>query len=446
MDMMRTEEDFLGKVSVPEEALYGIYTARTVRNLSFSGRQLGQYPTYLSSLALVKKAAAQANYEAEVFDKQICEAIEKACDLIISGEYANQFPVDILSGGGGTGINMNINEVIANVSNELLGGKRGFYDLVHPVDHVNACQSSTDVCHTAMRMTISTLWKKLNSALCKLVSAMDQKAVDFMPILTIARTCFQDATTVSMGNQFSGYSAVVERRRQEIDRAVNKLKMINLGATVVGTGISALTAYREVVIDKLQEVTGNIELRLRDNLFDAAQNFDDLAEVSSRLALLASTLSKIAHDFRMLSSGPEAGFAELQLPAVQPGSSFFPGKINPVVPETMIHCSFQMIGFDRTVQAAYEHGELNLNVWEGLAAWNIYESISMCAEAVEHFVTDCVDGIRVNAERCKQFAESTIPFVLELKVKEGYSTVTNLLKEAEKKGINIKELVHQGGE
>ncbi|MDF2715389.1 MAG: ansB [Paenibacillus sp.] len=446
MEKMRTEEDFLGKVSVPAEALYGIYTVRTVRNLSFSGRLLGDYPAYIRSLAFVKKAAAKANYEAGVVDERICEAIEAACHQIISGEYEDQFPVDILCGGGGTGINMNMNEVIANVSNEQLGGKRGVYDLVHPVDHVSASQSSTDVCHTAMRLTILELWKKLDGALNKLVCSLDQKAVEFMPIRTIARTCFQDATTITMGNQFSGYSAVIERRRKEIDCAADRLHMINLGATVVGTGISAPEAYRKVVVDKLREVTGSFELRLRDNLFDAAQNFDDLAEVSSRLALLASTLSKIAHDFRMLSSGPEAGFAELQLPAVQPGSSFFPGKINPVVPETMIHCCFQMIGFDRTVQAAYEHGELNLNVWEGLAAWNIYESMRMCSEAVDHFVSDCVNGITVNEERCKQYAESTIPFVLELKVKEGYSTVSNMLKEAGKKGISMKELVQQGGE
>lgn len=440
----RKEKDMIGELDIPLTALYGVYTARTVRNLSFSTKTLAQYPEYIKALAMVKKAAARANVQAGVLDERLCRAIEQACDELLEDKHLDQFPIDMLHGGGGVGSNMNVNEVIANLSNEALGGKRGVYEPIHPNDHVSASQSSTDVCFTAMRIATLSSWHHLNNELNALVASMNEKAHSLLPVQTISRTCLQDGMPVSLGDFFSGYSSLLERRIKELKRSIMKLHAVNLGGTVIGSGYGASNIYREAIIEQLRRVT-QFPFSLRDNLYDAAQNFDDLAEVSSQLSLLSRALIKITKDIRLLSSGPEAGFNEIVLPAVQAGSSFYPGKINPVVPETLLQCCLQILGNDQVVQAALEHGELNVNVFEGIAGTNILDSMKMFTRSIPLFVELCLNDLKANHERCEQLADSLFPTSIRLKEKYGYSTVSNLFNQAVEQGISIRELMKNQG-
>jgi len=439
---MRVESDSFGSVEMSNDALYGIQTVRTLQNLSFSSRTLSQYPIYIKALAMVKKAAAFANQEAGVIDETIGNAILVACDSLIKGDYHEHFPIDILHGGGGIGTNMNVNEVIANLANESFGNPRGSYFPVHPVDHVNASQSTSDVCHTAIRLAIIKSVPPLFAALDQLVEAINAKTAEFQDITTIGRTCLQDGVRVQLGDTFSGFSQVIKRRLASFEEEVKNLCAINLGGTVIGSGVGAPKDYRNTVLSKLREVTG-IELSHRENLYDAAQNIDDLAGVSSELRILASCLLKLAKDLRLLSSGPEAGFAEIQLPAVQAGSSFFPGKVNPVIPETLIQCCFQVIGCNGTVQAALEHGELGLNVFEGVAGANILDAVGMLEKAIITFTQKCIKGIEANRERCEELANSFIPLVVEVKEQVGYTVASQLIKVKGKE--EIKNMIQHGG-
>jgi len=399
----RRERDSLGAVEVQNKVLYGIHTTRALRHLTFSARPLHAYVYYLIALVRVKKAAARANRLAGVIDSQIADAIEGACDAILRSEDRFGFPVDVLGGGGGIAVNMNVNEVIANVANESLGGVRGIYSPVDPKLHVNASQSTADVCHTAARLAIIAAWIGLHRVLGSCLHVTQSSAREFHHIQTLARTCLQDASVTSLGEMFGGYGAGLERRVTELDRAVGMLHKINLGGTVIGDGSGAPKAYRRGVIEHLHQLTG-LRLELRENLFDAARNCDDLGAVAAQLGLLAEFLIKFAQDLRLLSSGPEGGFGEIILPAVMEGSSFYPGKINPVVPETLLQCCFQVLGCERAARLALEHGELNLNVFEGAAAINVIDAMEMLMRAVATFTSSCVAKIAPNEARCADLA------------------------------------------
>jgi aspartate ammonia-lyase len=430
----RFEEDAFGRVELPKDALYGIQTLRSVENLSFSGRVLKAYPDYIAALSEVKRAAARANEQAGTLPRSIAQAIEQACEEIRQGHHNDQFIVDAYHGGGSIGCNMNMNEVVTNLANEIFGGVSGDYKPVHPAEHVNASQSTSDACHTALRIAVVRCGARLNVVLGRLIEAIEGKSSELMQVPTITRTCLQDGMEDTLGTMFAGYAQGLRRRTERLDQTVISLCAINLGGTVIGSGVGASEAYREHVIDALNEVT-SLSLRHRDNLYDAAQNMDDLAAVSSELQLLSGLLIKIAKDVRLLSSGPEAGFGELRLPAVQAGSSFFPGKINPVIPETLIQCCFQVIGLDRSVQASLEHGELNLNVWEGLAGFNVLDALNMLERAITLFTNKCVIGIEADESRCQAFSRSFIPVVVALKEKYGYSQVGQWLKEQSREQI-----------
>jgi aspartate ammonia-lyase len=399
----RIERDSLGEMQVSATALYGIRTLRSMRNLSFSGRALGLYPQYVNALAIVKKAAARANSDADVIDPKIADAIEGACDEILRSEDRSNFLVDALGGGGGIAVNMNVNEVIANLANEALGGARGTYSPVDPKLHVNASQSTADVCHTAARIAIIKRWRNLYLVLSTCLSVTRSTAEEFRDVQTLARTCLQDASVTSLGDMFGGYGAGLERRVAELERAVGMLHQINLGGTVLGDGSGAPNAYRRSVIKHLSRLA-ELRLELRENLFDAAQNCDDLGAVAAQLGLLAEFLIKYAQDVRLLASGPEGGFGEITLPAVTEGSSFYPGKINPVVPETLLQCCFQVLGCERAARLALERGELNLNVFEGAAAINIMDAMEMLTRAVANFTSSCVAKITPNTARCDELA------------------------------------------
>ncbi len=399
----RIEKDLLGERAVPADALYGIHTLRAVENLGFSGRVLANYPDYIRALAMVKKAAARANRDAHVIDARRQGAIERACDALIHSEHLKQFPVDMLAGGGSIAVNMNLNEVIANLACEDLDGARGSYEPVHPKIHVNASQSTADVCHTAVRMTVLGRWGGLRRALSQCVEAFRTKAAELRPVMTISRTCLQDASPVSLGELFGGHAAAIARRSGGLAQSVRALARINLGGTAIGSGSGAPASYRRAIVKRLNEIAGH-KFTLRPNLYDAAQNIDDLAAVSAQLAMLAEVLIKIAQDLRLLSSGPEGGFGEIILPAVQEGSSIFQGKINPVIPETMLQCCFQVLGCERATRLALERGELNLNVFEGAAAANVFDAIAMMERSIALFVERCVSGIVANKERCRELA------------------------------------------
>ncbi len=400
---IRVEKDLLGERAVPADALYGIQTVRAVENLQFSGRVLGNYPYYIRALATVKKAAARANRDAHAIDARRLGAIERACDALIRGEHLAQFPIDMLAGGGSIAVNMNVNEVIANLASEHLGGARGTYQPVHPKLHVNASQSTADVCHTAVRMAVLSRWSGLRRALSRCAGAFRAKAAELRPVVTISRTCLQDATRVSLGELFGGHAEVIARRAGELARSVRALARINLGGTAIGSGSGASAIYRRAIVKRLNEISGQ-KLALRRNLYDAAQNIDDLAAVSAQLAMLAEALIKIAQDLRLLASGPEGGFGEIILPAVQEGSSIFAGKINPAIPETMLQCCFQVLGCERATRLALERGELNLNVFEGAAAANVFDAIEMMRRSVGLFAERCVSGIAANQKRCRELA------------------------------------------
>lgn len=372
----------------------GGQTAHAVEHLSFSGRTLGEERALVRALLQVKQAAALANEAAGVLPADLARAIVAVCEAWLPAPPREAFCVDLLAGGGGIAHNVNVNEAIAAQASTR--GRR-----VEAKAHVNASQSSADVCHTAFRLAVLERWDELAPVLDALCASLGERAAAFAPVATLTRTCLRDALPGSLGDLLAGHAAVVSRRRDAVAVAVRELTRVNLGGTVVGSGDGAPPAYRERVVKILAVVTGR-QLARRENLFDAAQNSDDLAAVSSGLAQLASALLKVAQDLRLLSSGPETGFGELVLPAVMEGSSFFKVKWNPVVPETLMQCCFQVLGCDHAVQQACARAELQLNVFEAAAAVNVLDAMGMLARALDRFDRSCVRDLAADEARCRE--------------------------------------------
>ena len=365
---------------------------------------MSSYPELVKALARVKLACTRANKTSKAIKEEIADTIERAPVDIISGDYLDQFVVDVYHGGGGVGFNINMNEVLANVANIKRGKNAGDYDPVHPKLHVNCSQSTADACSTAYRLAIIDLYKELKEGLVKFIAALDKKRESFKDVSTMARTCMQDAFPTSMATLFGGYQTGVKRRLRDLDAGVDRLYLINLGGTVIGTGEGSTKQYQNIVIGELSEITG-LALKPRENFSDAAQNIDDLAVVSNQLEQLASMLSKIAKDLRLLSSGPKAGLMELDLPFVQEGSSFFKGKNNPVVPETVINCSLYVQGLNRTVQGALDQAELYLNVFEPIAAICVLDELSSLSKTVSLFRQKCLVDLDANRKKCQEYVE-----------------------------------------
>jgi aspartate ammonia-lyase len=399
----RIERDALGELALPADALYGIHTARALRNLSFSRRSLGSCAPYARALGVVKGAAARANGEAGILAPELARAIEAAASQISSGALDGALVADLLGGGGSIAVHMNVAEVIANLASESLGGRRGEYIPVHPKRHVNASQSTADVCHTALRLAILARSGVLLTALEALAATIDAKIRELGHVPTLARTCLQDALPTTLALLFSGHAALIRRRAAELARSLEALRAVTLGGTVIGSGEGAPERYRERVVPLLAARAG-VELRRHPFPFDPLQNGDDVGAVSAQLALLAHGLAKIAQDLRLLASGPRGGLGELALPHVQEGSSFFADKSNPLVPETLLQACFQVLGCDRAVQAALEHGELHLNVFDGLAAVNVLDALELLSNAVSRFDERCVRGLVANEARCRELA------------------------------------------
>ena len=427
----RVEADLLGPVEVPAEALFGAQTQRAIGNFPAGHqRTIGSFPRLVRALLLVKKAAARTNGQIGCLPEIAARTVERAADRLLEAIPAAQFPVHYLHGGGGTSANMNVNEVLANVSEELLGGRRGEYRQFHPNDHINLNQSTNDVYPTACHMAVIFQWQGLRAALDAFAEGLDDVATRWGSGPWLARTCLQDAVDIRLGDYFGGLVSQVRRLRERLDSAVDRLHTVNLGGTICGRDQDAPAAYRERIVANLAAVTGDDGYRQAGNLFDAAQNADELLAVSAALDILARSLVKIAGDFRLLSSGPEAGLGELHLPAAQPGSSVMPGKVNPVMPEFVMQIAFRVMGNHAMCAAGLDHGELDLNVWESSMTFAVLESMELLESGLAAFTDKCVSGLQPNAIVNAAHVQSLIPRLTRLARRYGYQRVTEVCKRA----------------
>lgn len=441
-DSFRKEKDSLGTKNVPENVYYGVQTLRAAENFHITG--LTMHPEIINMLAFIKKAAAITNCEVGLLDKTIANAIVTACNEILEGKFHEHFIVDPIQGGAGTSLNMNANEVIANRAIELLDGQKGDYSVVHPNDHVNYGQSTNDVIPTAGKMTALRLLKNLKKELYRLYDALVEKSKEFDHVIKMGRTQMQDAVPIRLGQEFHAYSVAIRRDINRIDKAMDEMRSLNMGGTAVGTGLNADETYLKRIVPNLSEVSGMDFVQAFD-LIDATQNVDSFVSVSGSVKACAVTLSKIANDLRLMSSGPRAGFAEINLPAKQNGSSIMPGKVNPVIPEVVNQVAFNIIGNDVTITMAAEAGQLELNAFEPIIFYCLFQSIDTLGYAVRTFVDNCVSGITANETRCRYLVENSVGIITAICPHVGYQAAADIAKKALKTGEPVRELILKEG-
>ena len=441
-ESFRVEKDSLGTLYVPANALYGAQTQRAVENFPISG--LRPWRAFIWSMATIKRAAAEVNHDLGLLDDDRANAIIKAAEEVIDGKWDDQFVVDPFQAGAGTSHNMNVNEVIANRATLVLGGRLGEYH-VHPNDHVNMAQSTNDTIPTAIRL--GCLWRldELIAALDGLATALDAKSVVFDDIVKSGRTHLQDAVPVRLGQEFGAYAKAVQRDTERIRRAAEGLRRLGIGGTAVGSGLNAHPEYHARMVEKLSELTG-LELHKSDNLFESMQSMADAADFSASLRTLALTLVRIANDFRLLSSGPSTGLDEIRLPAVQPGSSIMPGKVNPVMAEMLNQAMFHVIGCDTTVALAAQAGQLELNVMMPVLAHNLFEMIQVTIGAVTAFSERAVKDMTANREKAEGWLAKNAIVVTALNPLIGYAQGAELVKEAMARNVAIKEVALEWAE
>jgi len=438
----RTERDPLGEREVPAEAYYGIQTARAIDNFRIS--DLRAPSDLIVATVLIKRAAAEANEALGRLDKRVAAAIIQAADEIRGGGLRDQFVVDVYQAGAGTSHNMNTNEVLANRAAEILGGTRGDYTLVHPNDHVNMGQSTNDVFPTATRVALLIGMRPLVDAARGLASALQEKADAFAHVLKVGRTHLQDAVPMTLGQEFGGYAACIERGADDVEQASEQLKEMNLGASAVGTGLNAGDDYTRLAVSNLARSLAT-DVRPAVNRFRVTQSMGDIVAYSGAMRRLAVELAKVASDLRLLSSGPRAGIAEISLPAVQPGSSIMPGKVNPSIAEMVNQVCFQVIGCDATVCAAAEAGQLELNVMMPVIAWNALHASTILGNAMDTLETLCVDGIQADEARCHELLDRSTAVATALNPYIGYAKTAEIAKESVKTGKPIREIVLERG-
>ena len=439
---MRLEADSIGEKNVPAEAYYGVQSLRANENFPITGRLLE--PELVRGHAVLKKACALANKEAGILTAEVADAIVKACDAILEGKFMDQFIVDPIQGGAGTSMNMNANEVIANVAIEILGGTKGDYSIVHPNDHVNNGQSTNDIVPTAGKIAMLALLPATEKALEELIAAFAEKAKEFDGVIKMGRTQMQDAVPIRLGQEFNAYATAITRGLKRLRKAKEELYSVNMGGTAIGTGINADTTYFSRVTPILAELTGMPFVQAED-LVDGTQNIDSYACISSALRDCALALSKISNDLRVMSSGPKTGFGEINLPAKQNGSSIMPGKVNPVIPEVVSQVAFRIMGNDVTVAMAVEAGQLELNAFEPVIFDAIFESIKTMRAAAETLTENCVKGITANADRCRDLLEASVGMVTALCPHIGYAKSAKLAKESLATGTPIRQLLVESG-
>ena len=434
----RIEADSIGTKQVPKEAYYGVQSLRGCENFQITGQRLR--PEFIKSLAEIKKACAICNHAVGELDEKIKDAICQVCDEILEGKLHDQFICDPIQGGAGTTANMNANEVIANRAIEILGGEKGDYSVVHPNDHVNRSQSTNDVIPTAAKMTAAKLLKKAIVQVEKLNEALLVKQKEFHAIIKMGRTQMQDAVPIRLGAEFGAYSKAVSRDIVRMNRVLREMYPINLGGTAVGTALNANPAYVDALAPTLARISG-LPLTKAEDLVDGTQNLDAFAYVSAALKTCAISCSKMANDFRLMSSGPRCGFEEINLPAMQNGSSIMPGKVNPVIPEVMSQAAFCIMGNDVAITMAAEAGQLELNYAEPVLYHKLFESIVALTGAVDTFTNNCVVGITANEERCRELVDGSVGVITAICPKVGYKESANIAKEAIKTGASVRDVL-----
>ncbi|MBR3742664.1 MAG: aspartate ammonia-lyase [Clostridia bacterium] len=436
---MREEHDSIGVVSLPENAYYGVQSLRAKENFPMTGRLM--HPYMIDALVLIKKAAAIANQRAGTLKPEIASAIIRACDEILSGKMRDQFIVDPIQGGAGTSANMNANEVVANRACEILGGKKGD-GTVHPNDHVNMAQSTNDVFPSAGKLAALRMTEALLSSLDRLIAAFDRKARENAQVLKLGRTQLQDAVPMYLGQEFKAHADALRRCANRILRSRNELFELNLGATAIGTSVNASDGYLDCVVNILADLISQ-PVKAADNLIDATQNADGFAAISSAVKNCALVMSKIANDMRLLSSGPCGGIEELQLPARQPGSSIMPGKINPVIPEVVTQAAFLVAGNDVTISMAVEAGQLELNAFEPVIFYCLFESLEVLTHAADTFRERCVAGILADEEHCREMLMKSTVIATALCPEIGYERATAIVKKAQQEHRTVVEVAQQ---
>ncbi len=436
----RREHDLLGEREVPVDASFGIQTLRAVENFPISGVPVSHYPEIPRALAMVKLASARANRDLGLLPGKVFRAIEQACNDVLDGKLNAQFVVDMIQGGAGTSTNMNANEVIANRALERLGRRKGEYRYCHPNNHVNLSQSTNDVYPTALKIAIIRTNEQLIGVLEHLIHAFRRKADEFSAVIKMGRTQLQDAVPITLGQEFEAYAVTLSEEVERLRQNAHLFLEVNLGGTAIGTGINADPEYSALVIPHLRDVTG-LPVVLAPNLVEATQDTGAFVMFSSALKRLAVKLSKISSDLRLLSSGPRAGLNEINLPAMQPGSSIMPGKVNPVIPEVVNQIAFKVIGNDLTVTLAAEAGQLELNVMEPIIAASIMESMAILSNGMRTLADRCVSGISANAGRCRTMVEQSIGIVTALNPLLGYEQCSDLAREAARTEKGVYELV-----
>lgn len=436
--MTRIEKDSLGEMEVPETAYYGAQTARAVRNFPISG--LKPHPAFTRATLLIKKSAAIANMSSGRLSEEIGRAIVAASDEALAGKFDEHFVVDPFQAGAGTSHNMNINEVLANRALELLGKERGDFSILHPNDHINMAQSTNDVIPTAIRLCALEMLDTLLETSEALEQALSAKAKEFDHILKSGRTHLQDAVPIRLGQEFGAYAAAIRKNRDGVEACIPALLELGIGGTAAGSGLNAEPEYISAIVKILAAESG-FPLVNSDNLFEAMQNMDPFLALSSALRRLAVNLGRIANDFRLLASGPRTGLDEIRLPAVQPGSSIMPGKINPSMAEMINMVCYQVIGCDQAVMLAAQAGQLELNVMMPLIAWNLTFSMQILTNSIQKFTTECVAGIEANEARCRKYLEDSLGLVTVLAPYIGYNAAADVAKKSVASGRSIREIV-----
>lgn len=436
----RLESDSLGQREISDHAYYGVQTQRAMENFAISGVLVRNFDHLIEGLAMVKKAAAMANHELGMLDDKKAKAISDACEEIISGELHEFFTVDMFQGGAGTSTNMNANEVIANRGLELMGKRKGEYKYLHPNDHVNCSQSTNDAYPTAIKLAVLLSNRSLVRAMEDLRKALEEKAVEFADVLKMGRTENQDAVPMTLGQEFSAYAVMIEGAIKAIERAAYVLLDINMGATAIGTGINSPPGYANLVTEKLAEVSG-FALRRAKNLVEGTQNASIFVQMSANLKLAAVQISKICNDLRWMSSGPRCGLNEINLPAMQPGSSIMPGKVNPVIPELVNQICYQVMGYDAVVSMAAEASELELCMAEPIIAYDLLHGMMVLKNGCVTLAARCISGIEANREVCRGYVENSIGLVTAMVPVIGYEQSAAIAKEALKSGASVYELL-----
>lgn len=434
----RVEKDLLGEKQVPAEAYYGIHTARAIENFAVSAKPVNPY--MIQAMVVVKKAAAMTHHKLGQLPPEIADAIIAACDEILAGSLEDQFVVDAFQGGAGTSTNMNVNEVVANRAIEMLGGQKGNYEVVHPLHHVNYCQSTNDVYPTALRIAAIKLLRPLSDAFAALQEALQEKENEFADVIKLGRTQLMDALPMMAGQTFGAYAKAIARDRWRLYKVEERLRQVNIGGTAIGTGINAPPEYIFTMTDVLQELTG-LGIARSEFPMDITQNMDVFVEVSGLLKAAAVNVMKIANDLRLLASGPAGGVGELILPPMQAGSSIMPGKVNPVIPEMVNQVAMRVIANDASITHAAMSGQLELNAFGPLITEALLESLEMMTKAIALFEHQCVREIGINEKQCKQYVDRSSALATALVYHIGYDRASEIAKKAQKEQKTIRQVL-----